>query len=261
MATNSTTQSSQKLAETLLSTAQPALNAGAEAIAANQFGQASNAALTAEQAANMQAMSGIQMGQIGIGSQQVGLQRQGLQASNRVAQQQQGLEVQGYNLGQQAYGEERTSAATAEQEAMMGLQGQVATSGVQGAKGANLAQSAQKQAYGMQLADIGRAQKQSQLTQQSELAGYGLSQEQYTQGMQNLALMAKANGLSMQQAQEQLQYGIAQNQQTGIQNAVQYASQLGNLQAGQYSTALGALAPIGYSAAVSPVVANVLGKK
>jgi hypothetical protein len=220
---------------------------------------------------------------------------------NTNAQTQQGIETQQYNLAMGQYPEQLQQAATANQQAVMGLQGQVAASGVQGAAGANLAQAAQAQNYGFQQADINRAQQtailgqqgevanyttnqavaQNQLAsaqqgqlaeqqsynanydpnnpnstmalqQQGEIGNYNLSQEQYANQAQNLSYMAQSNGLSEEQVIDQLNYGISQNDQSGMQSAQQVLANMGNLQSGEVTQEQTALAPLAYAGGINP---------
>lgn len=196
----------------------------------------------------------LQQQNLGISEQQLNLQGQGAGLTTALTKQQQGYE-------QEEFGAQQKQAGANYQYALKNLQGQQAESGALGAPGqardtANLTSNFQTQ------------QQEAQLGQQSELAGYheqtggtfggvnyGGGQEGLSQ--QNLSLMAQANGLSEQQLTEQLQYGLAQNEQSGITSVDQLLGQMGNLASGDVSTEATALAPIAYASGVNPLSGGI----
>lgn len=197
------------------------------------------------------AMATNQLGQLGISAQQTGLQQLGLQQQSAQAQAQQQFEQQQYALQSGQYPEQFAEAKLAYQNALMNQQGQQAIGGTMNTVGGKQQASTLTQQYGFQQQDIARAQALSQLGQQSELSGFQYSQQQLQNAQSNLALIAKANGLSQQQAYQMLQYG---NQQAGLgaqQNIIGILSGMGNAALGNISALGGALSPIGFASGLN----------
>jgi hypothetical protein len=239
----------ENTAAILTSQVQPQLDAQQFAMAGLQQAYGANNANVGVQNAYAQSMAGIQQGQLDISNAQLGLQGQGQDISNKLAGIQQGNEVAQYGI-QYGPGGQAEQQHTAQME---NLHGAAAASGgaiTEGAKQqAGLAESGYQAM--MQTAGIGQA---------SQVAGYQAQQGGGVFGggqagiaKSNLALMAKANGLSEQQLIEQLNYGISQNNNSGITNAGQLLGQMGNLAAGEASTEAAALAPIAYSSGINPL--------
>ncbi len=228
----------QNLASTLLSGAEPTI--ASSQLQYNLGAQQQGLVNTnlAETNAYNQAMTGYQQGSLGISNQQIGLQKTGLQEQGQQAAAQQGFEQQGYNIQQGQYPEQQAEAALAYQNALRSTQGGQAISGTQNTVGGRADVSTLAQNYGFQQQDINRAQQLSQLGQQSELSGYGYSQEQLQNAQKNLGLSAQANGISQQQLYTMLGY---QNQQAGL--SAQGQSQ--QIQAGQESDLINILANAG----------------
>jgi hypothetical protein len=192
-----------------------------------------------QQNAYQTAMANIQQQGIGISQQQNQLQQQSLGIQSAAGAQQQGIE-------QQQYGISNEQAALQQANALQSLSGQIATSGAQGATGQKQAEYTQNVGYALQ-------QQMAGLGQQSEQVGYGEQVAQQGISAQNLALIAKANGLSEQQVVEQLGYGISQNQNQAITSAGQLLGQMGNLATGDISQAATALLPIAYASGLNPL--------
>jgi hypothetical protein len=202
------------------------------------------------------ATAGLQGQQLGIGSQQIGLQQLGNQQSQATSQQQQGIELSQYALAMGQYPEQQQEAATAYQNNKTAQVGQQAATGAGNAAGSLQANNTLAQNFGFQNQDIARSQQQAVLGQQSEVAGYNLGQEQYQNAASNLSLMAQSNGLSQQELSDQLSYGIAQNDQSGIQSVGQLLSSMGSLASGDISAENTAVAPIAYASGVNPFAAS-----
>ena len=166
------------------------------------------------------AMAGYQQGQLGITAQQQGIQRTGLQQQGALNTAQQGIEQQQYGLQQTAYPEQRAEAALNYQNAIKNLQDSQAASGTSTTQGGQRAVGTENQQYAWQQQDINRSQALSQLSQQSEQAGFQYSQEQLQNASANLDLIAKANGMSQQQVMTMLQYGNQQQGQGAVQDVL-----------------------------------------
>lgn len=201
--------------------------------------------------AYQQAMSGYQAQNLGLGEQALGIQGTGLAEQGAQAATQQGFEEQQYALQAGQYPEQQAEAALAYQNAMRNTQGQQAIGGTQNTVGGQADVSTLKQNYGFQQQDIARAQALSQLGQKSEESGYGYTQEQLQNAQQNLALNAKANGISEQQLLTMLNYGQSQTAETGAQDIISLLSNLGSTVSGNLSNAGGALSNIGFASGLN----------
>lgn len=225
-----------------------------------------------QQDAYATAMAAIQQGQLGISSQQLGLQGLGEQYSTALGGIQRGISQYQQGLEEQQYGAKQQQALENYMYAQKNLQGQQAASGALGAPGqfrdtANLSQNfftqANLAALGQKSEEAGyqgqQAQFAAQLGGQANTVGgnYNFGGGQAGIAQSNLALMAQANGLTEQQLVEQLNYGIAQNQQAGIGQAGQYLAQMGNLAAGQVSSLGASLAPVAYSGNINPIAGGL----
>lgn len=236
----------------LMSQIGPQLGADATTQAGYQQQLGAVGAGVQSQDAYAQAMAGIQQGNLGISEQQLGIQGQGLAAQEGLSSQQQGIEQQQYGLQQQQYPEQQAEQALSYKNTVQAQQGNAAASGAtntEGNKQAVVTNAAQNQWAN---ADINRAQQNAMLGQQSEQAGYQYQQGEYARSQENLGLMAQGNGLSEQQLQDQLAYGISQNQNSGVASAGQLLAQMGSLASGDISAAGTALAPIAYAGGVNP---------
>jgi hypothetical protein len=248
---------------------------------------------------NLEQQAANQLGQLGISGQQLGLQGQGLQAqagllgvTTGIEQQEYGLQQQGYGLSAQQLGLEAQQYPEQLQEAALNyntnrenLVGNLAASGAMNTVGSTQQQNVLGQQYGWQVADINRAaaglglqQQQLGLQQQESVLGQQATtaQQQYSAAdiarqQQNLALLAQSNGLSVQEVQQQLGYGLAQSGLDLQQNLPQLLNSLSSIYTGELGdveSAAGAagllggtsLAQIGNNAGVnmySPGVTNV----
>jgi hypothetical protein len=198
-----------------------------------------------------QAMSGFKGSELQIAGQKIGLQQTGLQEQMAASAAQQGIEQKQYGLQQTQYPEQYAEAALNYMTSQRGLQGQLAANGVLNSGGSTIQQTNLAQNFAWQNQDIALAQGLSQLGQQSEQIGYNAQQQQQQLAQQNLTYAAQANGLSEQELNEQLNYQLAQNKQSGIQSAGQLLGQMGNLAAGDVSTEIQSLLPLGYAAGLN----------
>lgn len=201
--------------------------------------------------AYQQAMAGLQQGQLGLSEQGTALQGQSLQLQEGLSGQQQGIEQQQYGLQQTQYPEQQAEQALSYKNQQQSLQGGLAASGALNTGGSKQQQSTLAQQNTWANQDIARSQALAGLGQQSEQAGFNEQQGQFGIAQQNLSLSAQANGLSEQQLVDQLNYGLAQNQESGIQSAGQLLAGMGSLASGDVSTEATALAPIGYAGGVN----------
>jgi hypothetical protein len=248
-----TLDAQQQALNELLSQVQPALDANNAAYAGYASQLQGLPGQLAQTDAYQQAMAGFQQASLGIEGQKLGLQGESLGIQNQANQQQQGIEQRQYGLQQTQYPEQYAEAAFNYGQNSKQLQGSLAANGTLNSGSSGTQQNALAQNYAWQQQDIGRAQGLSQLSQQSEQIGYGAQQAESGIAQQNLSLMAQQNGLSEQQVAEQLQYGLAQNQQSGITSTNQLLAQMGNLAAGDVSTTATALAPIAYASGLNPI--------
>jgi hypothetical protein len=198
-----------------------------------------------EQTAYTNALAGNQQQQYGVTQAQTALQQQEnvQQGAQNVAQQ--GFEQTGYGLQQgslgiqgQELGVQQQQSNLAYTNALRSQTQQGAASGSLNTHGQNIANATltQNKAYGDQALGLQNSllQNQSQQaanTQQGEESGFQFSQEQLGNAQTNLGLVAKANGLSNQNALTMLNF---QDQQAG-EAAKTSAYQL----LGQYSQTLG----------------------
>jgi hypothetical protein len=241
------------------------------ALAGNQYNlQGQQYGLTAteleQQAAN-------QLGQLGISNQQLGLQGQGLQAqagllgfTSGIEAQQYGLQQRGYGLSQQQLGleaqqypEQLAEAALGYKTNLSNLEGNLAASGAFDTVGGKQQLGNLYQQYGWQQADINRAaselglqqqqlglqQQESQLGQASTLAQQQYSASDIARQQQNLALVAQANGLSVQEVQQQLAYGLKQAGLDYQQAGPQLLNTLTSIWSGDLSQVEGAAGAVG----------------
>lgn len=191
------------------------------------------------------AMSGYQAQNLGLSEQGLGIQQTALaqQGAQQGAQQQ--LEEAQYQTQSGQYPEQYAEAALAYQNALQNTQGQQAISGTQNSVGGKSAISTLGAQYGFQKEDIARSQALAGLGQLSEESGFQYSQEQLANAKQNLALNAKANGLSEQQLTTMLNYQNAQAGQGAAQDIIGLYSQLGNIATGQLTNVGNNLGQIG----------------
>jgi hypothetical protein len=187
------------------------------------------------------AMAQNQLGALGISAQQNTLQGQGLAEQGAQAATQQGIEQQQYALTAGQYPEQQAEAALNYQNALRGNAASQAASGTATTQGGLAATGTLGAQYGFQQEDIARAQAQAGLGQQSEVSGYGYSQQQLQNAQKNLGLVAKQNGMNQQQVYQMLSYGNAQATQGAQQNLIQLLSgeaQTGAANVGQLQSQL-----------------------
>lgn len=186
----------------------------------------------------------------GLGQEQLGLQGQGLQAQAGLLNTQYGIQQQTlagqeklsgiqYGLQQEALGQEKAQQALGYGNQVTGTQNQLASSGAlnsQGSKqtqGTNAIQNqfaqSQLQQQGIgEAASYGYQQQQYGLEQQGEAAQQQYSLGNIARGEQGLQLSSQANGLSLDQTLNQINYGMSQSGLQGQQNADQLYGQIGN---------------------------------
>jgi hypothetical protein len=178
-----------------------------------------------------------QLAQLGISGQQIGLQGQGLQAQAGLLGVTTGLEQQEYGLQQQQYPEQLAEATLNYQNNAENLFGNAAASGASNTTGFKNQQNLLNSNYQWQTADINRAQQESQLQQQGTTAQQQYSAADIARQQQNLGLVAQGNGLSIQQVQQQLGYGLAQSGLDYQQNLPQLLNSLTGIYSGELNTA------------------------
>lgn len=209
-----------------------------------------NQAEVNQQVAQAQQGLGYTEAQAGIGYQQNQLQQQGLAAQAGLLNTQYGIQQAGLGAQEQLastqYGleQQQTAADVAAQNLAyanqkQNTQGQLAASGAlntQGSKQEQFTQAfqnqqalaaLQRQATGQQ-AQYGYQQQQFGLEAQGEAAQHAYSVGDIARGQQGLQLAAQANGLSLDQAINQVGYGMQQAGLQGQQNAEQLYGQLGS---------------------------------
>lgn len=145
-----------------------------------------------------------------LGYQGLGLQSQTLARQASIAGQTQGVEQAAYGVAQTQYPQQAQEAAQKYAMTQFGLQSQAAGAGTLGTQGSRLAQQTAAQQYSWQLATIYRNQQLAQLSQQQEQLGFQTKAGGYANAQQQLALSAKQQGLSAQELQERLAFGLSQ---------------------------------------------------
>jgi hypothetical protein len=195
-------------------------------------------------AAELQNNTGYDLANALLGQQGIGLESQGLASQASTAAKQQGLEEAGYGVQSTEYPEQQAEAALANQNQVIANRDASAIGGVVDTTSTKRTAATQQQQYQWQSADIYRNQQLAALGQQSEEAGYGGQEEQFANQRQQLELAAQGEGLTAQQAQDQLGFGL---QQLGVNaSPEQYLSQIANAQGSEAST----LAGVGSQAAL-----------
>lgn len=161
-----------------------------------------------------------------LGEQGIGLQSQGLASQAKTAAQQQGTEEAQYGVSQTQYPEQQAEAALQNQNAVIANRDAAAIGGVTDTTATKRTAATQQSQYGWQQADIFRNQQLAKLQQQSEEQGYQGTEEQFANQRAQLGLSAQGEGLSAQQAQDQLKFGL---QQLGVNaEPEQYLSSVAN---------------------------------
>jgi hypothetical protein len=189
--------------------------------------------------AEAQNQTGYDLANALLGYEGIGLQSQGLAQQASTAAAQQGLEQAQFGVSQTQYPEQQAEAALQNQNAVINQRDSAAISGTINTQGSKRDVATQAQEYAWQQADIFRNQQLAQLGQQSEQVGYQGQQSQFANQQQQLALAAQGEGLTAQQAQAQLGFGL---QQAGISakgDALSYLQQMAADQ-GQQAGAFGA---------------------
>lgn len=149
-------------------------------------------------------LAGYQLGGLGINAQQTALQQQGTEQS--------------YALGQQGFAQQGAENALNYKNELQSMIGSSAASGALNTHGSTQQQGTLAQENTWQNATLEREEQQS--------AG------DYARAQQNYALMAKANGLSQQEVETRLQYGLSQLGEGAASDVDQLAAQAGNALSG-----------------------------
>lgn len=204
---------------------------------------------------NLEQQAANQLAQLGISQQQLGLQGQGLQAEAGLLGTTTGLEQKEYGLQQQQYPEQLAEAALNYANNQQNLSGNLAASGATNTVGAKNQQNLLSQNYQWQTADINRAQQEAALQQQGTTAQQQYSAADLARQQQNLQLVAESNGLSVQEVQQQLGYGLAQAGLDVQQNLPQLLNSLSTIYGGDLSAVEGAAGSLGLLGGTS--LANV----
>ena len=226
------------------------------ALAGNQYNlNVSQYGLTST---NLEQQAANQLAQLGISNQQIGLQGQGLQAEAGLLGTTTGIEQKEYGLQQQQYPEQLAEAALNYGYNRQNLQGNLGAQGATNTVGAKNQLNLLQQNYGWQTADINRAQQESQLQQQATTAQQQYSAADLARQQQNLALVAESNGLSVQEVQQQLGYGLAQAGLDLQQNLPQLLNSLSSIYGGDLTAVEGAAGSLGLLGGTS--LANVGSK-
>lgn len=179
-----------------------------------------------------------------LGYEGIGLQSQALASQAGTEAQQQGLEQAVYGVQQTQFPEEKAQADLANANAQRQISDSGAITGTTQTQGHGRAVATQQSQYGWNLADIYRNQQLAQLGQQSEQVGFGGQEEQIANARSQLGLAAQGQGLSAQQATNQLGFGL---QQLGVSaSPEQYLTGIANAQSGeaQQLSALGSQASL-----------------
>lgn len=143
-----------------------------------------------------------------LGYENTGLQSQALASQGGVAAAQQGLTTGEYGISATQYPEQQAEAKQQFQTAQQGQQDAGAASGTTNTQGQKTAESNLASQYGWQQADIYRQQQLAALGQQSSQVAFGGTEEQIANAQQQLGLSAQGQGLSAQQASDQLKFGL-----------------------------------------------------
>jgi hypothetical protein len=176
---------------------------GSEALGLSPYGMA----LTAQ---GLQAGAGFTFAGAMLGYRGLGLESQTLARQASTAAGQQGLEQAMYGITASRYPQEAAQASQKYLMTQLGLQGQGAGTGTLNTAGSYNAQRTAAQQYSWQLATIYRSQQLASLGQQSEQLGYATKAGGFGNAQQQLALSAQQQGLSVQEMEERLQFGLSQ---------------------------------------------------
>jgi hypothetical protein len=145
-----------------------------------------------------------------LGYQGLGIQSQGLASQAGTSAAQQALEQAAFGVTAQKYPQEAQTAALTYANRVRAMQSGAAATGTTNTSGEAVALGTAAQQYQWQQATIYRQQQLAALGQQSEQIGQATKQTQFALGQQQLELTAKKQGISAQQAQEQLAFGLQQ---------------------------------------------------
>jgi hypothetical protein len=208
--------------------------------------------------AEAQQTTGYDLANLLLSAEGTGLQSAGLAQQAQTAAQQQGTEEEQYGVQMGQYPEQMQEAALQNANAVKAMQDAGAIGGTLNTQGYKRQQATQGAEYGWQQADIFRQQQLAALGQQSEQQGYTGQQEQIANQQAQLGLEAQGVGLSRDQAEAQLNFGM---QQAGIQTAGDIyglAQQAGTAEAGAASTYAGAISQAALMGGLGPAFGQSL---
>lgn len=195
--------------------------------------------------ANLESQAAYQLAQAGISQEQLGLQGQGLAAQAGLLGTTSGLEQAEYGWQSTQYPEQQAEALLNYNANKQSLQGNLAASGASSTTGAQTQQNLLSKNYQYQKEDITRAQDEAYFQQLGTLAQQKYSAGDIARQQENLGLVAQSNGLSTQEVQQQLAYGLAQSGLDYQQALPQLLGQLSSIYAGELGTAEGAAGEAG----------------
>lgn len=222
---------------------QQALSQLQAALAGNQYNLAGQQLGLTD--TNLEQQAAYQLAQGGINMQQIGLQGQGLAAQAGLLGTTSQAEQYEAGLQAQQYPEQLAEAALNYGANKQSLQGNLAASGATNTVGAKTQQNLLDKNYQYQQADINRAGKEAFTQQVATLAQQKYSAGDIARQQQNLQLVAESNGLSMQEVQQQLGYGLAQSGLDYQEALPQLLGSLSSIYAGELGTAEGAAGEAG----------------
>jgi hypothetical protein len=204
---------------------------------------------------NLEQQAANQLAGLGISAQQIGLQGRGLQAEAGLLATTTGLEQDQAKLQFGQYPQQREQALLNYGTNVSNLRGNLAASGATNTVGATQQQNLLARNYEWQQADINRAEEQQYLQQLGTTAQQQYSAADIARQQQNLQLVAEQNGLSVQEVQQQLAYGLSQAGLDVRQNLPQLLNSLNQIYSGDVTQIEGAAGQLGLLGGTS--IANI----
>jgi hypothetical protein len=194
--------------------------------------------------AELENTSGYDFANALLGYQDTGLQSQALAQQGATAAEQQGISTAEYGVSSTQFPEQQAEAALANKNAVQSNSDQGAISGTLNTQGQKRTEQTQASNYGWQQADIFRNQQLAALGQQSSDVGFQGTESQIANARSQLGVAAQGQGLSAQQASDQLGFGL---QSLGVSaEPEQYLAAIANAQGSgaQQLSALGSQAAL-----------------
>lgn len=187
--------------------------------------------------------AGIAQGQVSAAeeAQQLALANSAL--SNQFATNEAGFQTGQLGLKGQQIGIQQTGVS--QEQALQGVEQPIAQSELVGGLAAQGA-----------LNTKGSTQQQAQLGAQQQYTN-----EQLANAQQNLGIMAQANGMSIQEVQNQLGYALAQSGLQGQMSVVDLLNQVGQINAGELSGLENTLSPILFGAGLNAFAGSSVGSQ